>query len=110
MGYVKPESRGLPHHLSVAPHMTVAQMRRDRWTVCARCPRCHLDCWVDLDVVARLSGSQLKLWNGWARCRRYGCPGRMVFLCTPPGEMAGAFWPLHDPPRAKGRDDDLPDL
>ncbi|WP_295226986.1 hypothetical protein [uncultured Brevundimonas sp.] len=101
MGYKKPENRGLGHHLSVAPHMTVSQLRRDHWTISTRCPRCHLDCWVDLTVVIRLSGPQVKLWNRWARCRRYGCPGRMVFLFTPPGEPKGVFWPMHDPPEAR---------
>lgn len=112
MGYVKPENRGLGHHLSVAPHMTVGQLRRDRWVICARCPRCHLDCWVDLDTVARLSGSQVTLWNRWARCRRYCCSGRMVFLFTPPGEPSGVFWPLHDPPekRAPVTGDGIPGL
>jgi hypothetical protein len=80
--------------------------------LCARCPRCHLDCWVDLDTVARLSGSQVTLWNRWARCRRYGCPGRMAFLFTPPGEPRGVFWPLHDPPekRMPATGDDIPGL
>ncbi|MFA4900530.1 MAG: hypothetical protein WC563_13490 [Brevundimonas sp.] len=76
--------------------MTVSQMRRDGWHVCARCPRCHLDCWVDLSVVIRLSGQNVKLWNARTRCRRYGCTGKMIFLCTPPGEALGAFWALAD--------------
>jgi hypothetical protein len=88
--------------------MTASQFRRDQWAICARCPHCHLDCWVDLTVVIRLSGPEVKLWNRWARCRRYGCPGRMVFLCTPPGEARGAFWALHDPPQAKSPAHDDP--
>jgi len=109
VGYKKPETRGLAHHLGVAPHMTVSQFRQDRWAISTRCPRCHLDCWVDLDIVIRLSGGKVKLWNRWARCRRYGCTGRMIFLCTPPGEPAGCFWPLHDPVQPRARHDD-PDV
>lgn len=96
MGYKKPERRGLHHHLEVAPFMRVGQMRRDGWTIKARCPVCHLDCWVSLQTLIRLNGHDLKLWNRTAQCRRYGCRGPMIFMATPPGEELGAFWPLVD--------------
>ena len=102
MGFKKPEVRGLAHHLSSAPHMTVSQMRRDGWRVCARCPRCHLDCWVDLSIIIRLAGQDVKLWNARTRCRRYACTGKMIFLSTPLGEALGVFWPLADDRRPSG--------
>lgn len=108
MSYKKPEVRGLGHHLKAARYMTVGTMRRDGWVISTRCPRCHLDCWVDLNTLVRLNGSELKLWNRTARCRRYSCSGRMVFLATPPGEALGAFWALQDDPdqpRAPGGTD-----
>ena len=102
MGFKKPEVRGLAHHLASAPHMTAAAMRRDGWRICARCPICHLDCWVDLSILIRLSGGEVTLWNRRTRCRRYGCAGKMIFLCTPPGEALGAFWALSDDAGPRG--------
>ena len=90
--------RSLGEHLSTAPYTTIRQMRRDGWVISTRCPRCHLDCWVNLDVLIKLNGPELKLWNRTARCRRYSCSGRMIFLATPPGQMLGAFWALQDDP------------
>jgi len=96
MSYKKPEMRELSHHLAAARTMTASQFRRDHWILMTRCRRCHLDCWVDLDVLIRLSGPETRLWNARARCRRYGCPSKMIFLCTPPGQSRGVFWALSD--------------
>lgn len=96
MGYTKPSRRSLGHHLSGARHMTTGAMQRDSWVIAARCPHCHLDCWVSLEVMIRLVGRDVKLWNRSTRCRRYSCSGRMFFLCTPPGGMRGAFHALRD--------------
>jgi len=101
MAFKKPEVRSLAHHMAAAPHMTVSQFRRDHWVLMTRCPVCHLDCWVDLDAVVRLAGPETRLWNARSRCRRYGCDGRMIFLCTPPGQSRGAFWALGDDRGAK---------
>lgn len=87
-------------------------MRRDGWVIKAHCTSCYLDCWVDLDVLIRLNGPETKLFGQSARCRRYGCPGRMVFLATPPGELHGAFWELEGPPgtATTAATDDNPDV
>lgn len=94
MGYRKPEKRGLGHHRQVAPHTSIHEMRRNGWTVIARCPSCWLDCWVSLSTMERLAGRDLKLWDRTTPCRRHLCTGRMFFMATPPGEMRGAFMPL----------------
>lgn len=110
MGYKKPSQRGLSHHLQNY-HITVSAMRRDGWVVKAHCTACYLDCWVDLTTIIRLSGPETRLFGRTTRCRRYACPGRMVFLATPPGELHGAFWELEGPPNAAAgaSGDDLPD-
>ena len=64
---------------------TVAAMRRERWEVVAKCPRCALTMKVDLARVARERGPQASLWDRDAPCRRAGCAGRMVFMAKGPG-------------------------
>ena len=100
MGYKKPENRGWKHHYDSAPVTTVAMMRRDGWTIVARCPVCHLDCWVSLKTIERMSpwSGETRLWNATTGCRRLGCPGRAFFLATPPGEELAFRFALMDPP------------
>lgn len=95
MGYVKPENRPLSHHLQ--PHRTIGVMRSNGWLVRSRCLLCHVELLVDLDVMIKLNGEDLKLWDRTARCRRAGCAGRMIFLGSPPGWHL-SFWPLLTPP------------
>ena len=101
MGYRKPAQRGLGHHLR-SYHITASAMQRDGWVIKTHCTTCYLDCWVDLATVIRLNGPDTKLFGRTTRCRRYSCPGRMVFLATPPGETHDAFWVLEGPPTTTG--------
>lgn len=97
MGYKKPTMRGLAHHLSTPT--TISQMRRDHWVVMARCTTCQLDLRLDLGILIRLNGPDLTLFGRDCRCRRMACPGRMIFMATPPGEPAGMFWVLRAVPK-----------
>jgi len=66
----------------VAP--TVADLRRHRYEVIARCLTCSLAMDVALADVAKARGDEFVLWGRSARCRRRHCQGRMQFWCVPP--------------------------
>ncbi|MNJ26784.1 hypothetical protein D3C77_212740 [compost metagenome] len=97
MGFLKYENRPLSHHLTTP--VSIAEMRRRRWVILARCRDCHLDLRIDLDLMVRLNGPNLVLFGKTCRCRRMGCAGRMIFMGTPPGQQVGLFWPLRQIPR-----------
>jgi len=64
---------------------TVADMRAERWDVLSKCRDCGLLMRVDLDLIIKVSGPRVSLWNRKARCRRIGCCGWVDFQARAPG-------------------------
>jgi len=63
---------------------TVGQMIAQRWDVQSKCPVCHLEMDVDLNLVAMVRGPGFSLWNKKPRCRRRLCNGRVRFWARSP--------------------------
>ena len=63
----------------------VETMLRDRWDVISVCAACGLTMRVDLELIVKVSGPRVSLWNRRARCRRLGCKGWVEFRARAPG-------------------------
>jgi hypothetical protein len=100
MGHRNPDRVPLSYRRSRCE--TVADMLRERWDVISRCRACGLTMGVNLKHIARLSGSNVSLWNRTERCRRLGCTGLVDFLAKAPGmrshDLLAAEWPDETPP------------
>lgn len=91
MGYKKPERRDLCDLFGAEPSLKI--MQRQGWRIMARCTSCHIDMRVQYEVAIYLNGADFKLWGKSARCRRWGCDGRTIFMTSPPG-WADCWWPM----------------
>lgn len=66
----------------VAP--TLADLKRHRFVVTARCLVCSLEMEVRPEIAAQARGWDYVLWGRSVPCRRFRCGGRMWFACIPP--------------------------
>ncbi len=64
---------------------TVQAAIDNRWRVFTECEVCELRIVADLKRIAQVKGPNYRLWGQTARCRRMGCPGKVVFHAQPPG-------------------------
>jgi len=64
---------------------TVQAAIENRWRVFTECEVCELRILADLKRIQAAKGSGYRLWGQTAKCRRMGCPGRVVFHAQPPG-------------------------
>jgi len=64
---------------------TVQAVIENRWRVYTECEVCELRMVADLPRIANAKGRAFSLWGQTAKCRRMGCPGRVIFHAQPPG-------------------------
>ncbi|WP_396594854.1 hypothetical protein [Brevundimonas sp. R86498] len=64
---------------------TVRAVIESRWQVYTECEVCELRMVADLPRIAKAKGDAFSLWGQTAKCRRIGCPGRVIFHAQPPG-------------------------
>ena len=64
---------------------TVRAVIENRWRVYTECEVCDLRMVADLARIAKARGNAFSLWGQTAKCRRMGCPGRVIFHAQPPG-------------------------
>lgn len=64
---------------------TVRAVIENRWRVYTECEVCELRMVADLPRIAQAKGNAFSLWGQTAKCRRMGCPGRVIFHAQPPG-------------------------
>ncbi|MFN7390323.1 hypothetical protein [Brevundimonas sp.] len=64
---------------------TVRTAIDNRWRVFTESEVCELRIVADRRRIAEVKGQNHRLWGQTARCRRMGCPGKVVFHAQPPG-------------------------
>ena len=83
---------------------TLGEMRANGWRLTSRCRMCQLEMAVDLDLLIRIKGPDLSLWNRSPACRRLYCRGVVDFwaVAHPRGRafILAADWPPGRPPKA----------
>ena len=62
----------------------VRRMRKARWEVWGRCPKCRVRLDLDLCEVELKLGPEFSLWDRRPKCRTMMCGGRMRLVAMPP--------------------------
>lgn len=76
---------------------TVEALITNGWPVHTQCQVCDLRMEADLRRIAIAKGRRFSLWGAEPRCRRMGCPGRVLFYVRPHGAFSAIC--MTAPPR-----------